>query len=103
VAARSTSNEEAELWNKLVQTANKLSDGHLTVMKFKRNWRVGFFTPNKREDIDLMAAGKTFADAARMALQWTLARHTALAKLRPFPGVIPEYVVLVLCAPIRGA
>ena len=69
MAPRSTSNEEAELWNKLVETANRLSDGHLTVMKFKTNWRVGFFTPNKREDIDLMAAGKTFADAARMALE----------------------------------
>jgi adenosine/AMP kinase len=68
VAPRSTSNE-AELWNKLVETANKLSDGHLTVIKLKTNWRVGFFTPNKREDIDLMAAGKTFADAARMALE----------------------------------
>jgi hypothetical protein len=58
------------LWNELVETANKLSDGQLTVMKFKTNWRVGFFTPNKREDIDLTAAGKTFADAARrMALE----------------------------------
>ena len=60
--------EDAELWNRLVEMANKVSDGHLTVMKFKTNWRVGFFTANKREDIDLMAAGKTFADAARMAL-----------------------------------
>jgi len=37
-------------------------------MKFKTNWRVGFYTPNDRQDIDSMAAGKTFADAACLAL-----------------------------------
>lgn len=60
--------EDAELWNRLVEMANKVSDGHLTVMKFKTNWRVGFFTPNERKDLDLMPVGKTFADSARMAL-----------------------------------
>jgi hypothetical protein len=40
--------EDAELWNRLVEMANKVSDGHLTVMKFKTNWRVGFFTPNEQ-------------------------------------------------------
>jgi len=49
--------------------ANRVSDGHLTVMKFATNWRVGFFTPNWREDLDLMPVGKTFADAARVALE----------------------------------
>jgi hypothetical protein len=51
--------EDAELWNRLVEMANKVSDGHLTVMKFKTNWRVGFFTPNERKDLDLMPVGKT--------------------------------------------
>jgi hypothetical protein len=57
--------EDAELWNRLVEMANKVNDGRLTVMKFKTSWRVAFFTPN---ELDLMPVGKTFADAARMAL-----------------------------------
>ena len=60
--------KEAQLWNKLIETADKLSDGHLTVMKLATNWRVGFFTPNERKDLELMPVGKAFADAARMAL-----------------------------------
>jgi hypothetical protein len=28
-------------------------------MKFKTNWRVGFFTPNEHKDLDLMPVGKT--------------------------------------------
>jgi hypothetical protein len=74
------SEEDTELWNRLVEMANRLSDGHLTVMKIATHWRVGFFTPNKPEDIDLMVAGETFADAASRALeisaeeQWPVSR-----------------------------
>jgi hypothetical protein len=61
--------EDAELWDRLVEMANQVSDGHLTVMKFATNWRVGFLTPHERKDLDLMPMGKTFADAARTALK----------------------------------
>jgi hypothetical protein len=44
-------------------------DGHLTVMKFTTNWRVGFGTPGDGYGQEVeMSAGKTFADAARTAL-----------------------------------
>jgi hypothetical protein len=61
--------EDAELWNRLVETADKLGAHNLTIMKFTANWRVGFFTPIAREDIASMAVGKTFAEAAREALE----------------------------------
>jgi hypothetical protein len=43
-------------------------DGHLTIMRFTTNWRVGFFTPNDREDIQQLAVGRSFAEAAAKAL-----------------------------------
>jgi len=47
----------------LVKIADKHYDGHLTIMKFTTNWRVGFFTPNDREDVDNCFVGDTFVDA----------------------------------------
>lgn len=43
-------------------------DGHFTVMRFTTNWRVGFGTPFDRDDIQQMAEGKSFAEAASKAL-----------------------------------
>lgn len=57
-----------ELFAALVEKANKTFDGHLTIMKFTTNWRIGFQTPNHREDIDGLTAGATFAEAAQKAL-----------------------------------
>jgi hypothetical protein len=60
--------EDLELLKAIVEMADKQFDGHLTVMKFTTNWRVGFQTPAGREDIDKMPSGDTFAEAARNAL-----------------------------------
>ena len=57
-----------ELFTRLIETADKSYDGHLTVMKFTTNWRVGFVTPDDRDGINDMAVGNTFAEAARKAL-----------------------------------
>lgn len=54
---------------KLQEVANAKFDGHLSIMKFTTNWRVGFRTPNFREDIDNMATGQTFSEAATRALE----------------------------------
>jgi hypothetical protein len=49
-------------------------DGHLTIMKFTTNWRVGFGTPSDHAEIADMCVGKTFEEAAELALshptQW---------------------------------
>jgi hypothetical protein len=60
--------QEMELWKQLQEVANKKYDGHLTILKFTTNWRIGFFTPAEREQIDEMAEGSSFAEAARNAL-----------------------------------
>jgi len=87
---RTSTSKEAQLWNSLIETANKLSDGHLTVMKIRTNWRVGFFTPNLREDIDSMAVGKTFVDAARLALENPAVRPQGIGVEELWPGSRPR-------------
>jgi hypothetical protein len=58
-----------ELLASLIERANNNHDGHLTIMKFTTNWRVGFFTPNDRGDIKCLAGvGQTFSEAANSAL-----------------------------------
>jgi hypothetical protein len=58
----------------LVECADELWDGHVTIMKFTTNWRVGFGTlasgdiMELRADIAEMAEGKTLAEAAAKAL-----------------------------------
>lgn len=64
---------ETDLMERLVAHANAEHDGHLSVLKFTTNWRVGFGTPYDRHDIDMLAEGETFAQAARKALAFTLA------------------------------
>jgi hypothetical protein len=53
---------------KLQTIANTKFDGHLTILKFTTNWRVGWDTPMSRCDIDRMWPGKTFSEAAETAL-----------------------------------
>lgn len=58
-----------DLLKRLVDVANETADGHLTIMRFTTNWRVGFFTPGSREDIDKLHAGKSFEEAATAAIE----------------------------------
>jgi hypothetical protein len=64
--------EDAILMKRLVEHATRYFDGHLTVMRFTTNWRVGFGTPHqahgeKGTDVE-MVGGATFRDAALNAL-----------------------------------
>lgn len=61
--------EDQRLWEKLVKHANAEKDGHLTVMKFTTNWRIGWYQPSERESIQDLSVGETFAEAARAALR----------------------------------
>ncbi|TIL33924.1 hypothetical protein [Mesorhizobium sp.] len=58
------SDEEIDVWERLVEVANRDYDGHLTILKFTTNWRIGFVTPSDRDMIDEMVTGNTFAEAA---------------------------------------
>jgi hypothetical protein len=60
--------EEIELWEELQKVANEKHDGHLTILKFTSNWRVAFFTHVEREQVEEMAVGNSFSEAARKAL-----------------------------------
>ena len=64
--------EDIELVERLVEYADRHFDGHLTIMKFTTNWRVGFGTPLKGYSEDgvgvEMAEGETFREAALKAL-----------------------------------
>lgn len=59
---------DAKMFMRLVAIADALSDGHMTIMKFSGNWRVAFHTPADREDVENMAAGLTFYEAAEVAI-----------------------------------
>jgi hypothetical protein len=72
--------DDLELMQTLEMAARARHDGHLTVLRFTTGCRVGFRTPNSREDIAALSFGRTFAEAARAALaaeasvrsvQWT--------------------------------
>jgi len=52
----------------LVKVANKHHDGHLSILKFTTNWRIGFVTPDGRADISDMYFGATFDEAATKAI-----------------------------------
>ncbi|MGV8838798.1 MAG: hypothetical protein ACWA6X_00690 [Bauldia sp.] len=62
------SDEEIAVWRELIRMAERRFDGHLTILKFTTNWRVGFTTPSDRDDYSEMAVGVTFLEAARKAL-----------------------------------
>lgn len=60
--------DDTEMLIKLQNVARRDYDGHLTILRFTTNWRVGFVTPNSREDVQELAEGATFAEAASKAL-----------------------------------
>jgi hypothetical protein len=68
-AAGTITDTDHELMGRLERVATALFGGHLTIMRFGSNWRVGFTTPSERHDITAMAEGRTFAEAAHKALQ----------------------------------
>jgi len=57
--------DDFRIWQELVTLAGDHFDGHLTVMKFTTNWRVGFVTPVDRDAIGELPVGTTFAEAAK--------------------------------------
>jgi hypothetical protein len=60
---------DAEIFEKLAATAKEISGGHLTILRFTTNWRVGFGTyEDGYTDIEYIPSGKTFAEAAMKAL-----------------------------------
>jgi hypothetical protein len=71
---------EAELFDLIQSIANIAHDGHFTVMKFTTNWRVGFGTTDSRDDIDRMAVGSTFEEAAL-----SLLREIKASRKKPAP------------------
>lgn len=63
------SDDEIHLWRELIRVAEQRYDGHLTIMKFSTNWRVGFVTPVDRDEIAKLPVGETFIRAAESALK----------------------------------
>ena len=64
----SMSAHDAKLFDRLVMIAIGAADGHLTILKFTGNWRVGFYTPLDRDGVHALAEGPTFAAAAEAAI-----------------------------------
>ncbi len=60
--------EDFKLLDRLVKTVDAMFYGHLTILKFTTNWRVGFLTPADYDDIQGLVEGKTFAEAAQKAI-----------------------------------
>jgi len=63
-----SSDESLDLLQHLEAVAKKKFDGHLTIMRFTTNWRVGFLQPGDRDEIELMPEGRSFEEAALKAL-----------------------------------
>lgn len=56
--------DDIKLLDRLVKISEAAFDGHLSILKFTTNWRVSFETPEDREEIDKMAVGNSFKEAA---------------------------------------
>ena len=61
----------------LEQIAKIRADGHLTILKFTTNWRIGFTIPNSREDIDNLWDGESFEEAATQAIAFEIGMMSA--------------------------
>jgi hypothetical protein len=62
-------NDEAAILSILANVADRLYDGHLTIMRFTTNWRVHVgYQPDNRQDIQNMSAGASMASAAMREL-----------------------------------
>ena len=59
---------DADIFNFMKVFADKYSNGHFTIMKFTSNWRVAFDIPGGRGDIQEMTEGRTFQEAAGLAI-----------------------------------
>jgi hypothetical protein len=93
---------DAYLLRRLVAKADASADGHLTIMKFTVNWRVGFGTPANQEDVYRMPQGATFREAAEAALKRR--NPPASRKMggetdakKPFPDASPIYTARGHC------
>lgn len=65
----STTMDNGRLLKIAERVARMVSDGHLTIMRFTTNWRVGFGTPDGRDSIYFnMSVGRTFEEALRKAV-----------------------------------
>jgi hypothetical protein len=56
--------DDFETLLKLQKIANKHFNGHLIILKFTTNWRIGNYSSFDREDISKLASGETFDEAA---------------------------------------
>lgn len=72
---RSFSALDVVMMRKLMGLAERLADGHLTILKFTTNWRIEFGTIawdtdliEWRETIEKMPVGSTFSKAAKAAI-----------------------------------
>ena len=63
-----TDDNRDQLMRDLERVAREHFDGHLTIMRFTGNWRIGFGTPEDRFDIGEMPVGRSFEEAACAAL-----------------------------------
>jgi hypothetical protein len=64
--------DDALVMAELERIARERYDGHFSVLRFTTNWRVCFCTPNTSMmdgSVLGMAEGKTFAEAARAAIE----------------------------------
>jgi hypothetical protein len=67
--------DEGIWFDEAMEIANSEYDGHLTIMKFSTNWRVGFGTPSAfdyveyRGMIQRMPVGITLEDACARAVK----------------------------------
>jgi hypothetical protein len=60
--------EELQLLMRLEEVAKAKFQGHLTILRFTTNWRIGFYQPADRDQIQKMSVGSTFREAALAAL-----------------------------------
>lgn len=78
----STTIDNGRLLEMAEQIARMVSDGHLSILRFTTNWRVGFTTSDSRESIGELAVGKTLEEALRKAIA-ALGRRAVWASVTP--------------------
>jgi hypothetical protein len=69
----SMSNQFSELFQKCIEEAKILKDGHFTLMKFTTNWRAGFGTPTSMEHVQEFHSGESAIEAMKNALYYAYA------------------------------
>jgi hypothetical protein len=73
---------ERALLEAAIALARLISDGHLTIMRFTTNWRVGFFTADHRAENSALSEGATLAEALCNAIKDVTAAYQNLRALR---------------------